>query len=76
MNIFRRKTASPAQSPSIYEGDQGDRSLSTRVSKSGHVLMDRATQIYRNNPKTVGGAALLGAVALLGLVKNRGIRRA
>ena len=39
-------------------------------------LVDRATQIYRNNPKTVGGAALLGAVALLGLVKNRGIRRA
>jgi hypothetical protein len=37
--------------------------------------MDRATQIYRNNPKAVGGAALLGAVALLGLVKNRGLRR-
>ena len=73
MNIFRRKTASQAQSPSIYEGD---RSIGPTVRARSGALVDRATQIYRNNPKTVGGAALLGAVALLGLVKNRGIRRA
>jgi hypothetical protein len=71
MNLFRRNTASAAQSPSIYEADRSTGSLSSR---SG-AMVDRATQIYRNNPKTVGGAALLGAVALLGLVKNRGLRR-
>jgi len=71
MNLFKRNTATRAQSPSIYEGDRAAGSLATR---SG-AMVDHAKQIYRNNPKTVGGAALLGAVALLGLVKNRGLRR-
>jgi len=72
MKIFQRKTAPQVQSPSIYEGD---RALTSPMSARGGALIERATQIYRNNPKTVGGAALLGAVALLGLVKNRGLRR-
>jgi hypothetical protein len=71
MKLFRRNTASAAPSPSIYEADRTTGALSAR----GGAMMDRATQIYRNNPKAVGGAALLGAVALLGLVKNRGLRR-
>jgi hypothetical protein len=71
MKLFRRNTVSGAQSPSIYEGDRP----AGRISTAGGAMVDRATQIYRNNPKTVGGAALLGAVALLGLVKNRGLRR-
>jgi hypothetical protein len=72
MKIFQRKTAPRAQSPSIYEGD---RAIGSTMATRGGAMMERATQIYRNNPKTVGGAALLGAVALLGLVKNRGLRR-
>ena len=72
MNIFKRKTAPPAQSPSIYEGD---RAIGSTMNARGGALVERGKQIYRNNPKTVGGAALLGAVALLGLVKNRGLRR-
>ena len=71
MKLFRRSTAPKAQSPSIYEGDRSIGSLGTR----GTAMMDKATDFYRKNPKTVGGAALLGAVALLGLVKNRGLRR-
>ena len=38
-------------------------------------MMNSATEFYRNNPKKVGIAALVGAAALLGLVKNRGLRR-
>jgi hypothetical protein len=72
MKLFQRKTTPQAQSPSIYEGD---RSIASTTRARSGAMMDRATQIYRNNPKTVGGAALLGAVALLGLVKNRGLRR-
>ncbi len=71
MNLFRRNTASRAQPPSIYEGDRSAGTLATR----GGAMLDHAKQVYRNNPKKIGGAALLGAVALLGLVKNRGLRR-
>ena len=71
MNLFRRKTASPAQSPSIYEGG---RAISTMRAR-GNAVVNSATEFYRRNPKKVQGAALLGAVALLGLVKNRGLRR-
>jgi len=68
MNLFKRKTT---QSPSIYEGDRGIGSLRT----AGNSAVTRATEYYRNNPKTVGAVALVGAAALLGLVKNRGLRR-
>ena len=84
MNLFKRtsKTAKDA-APAIYEGgrDLADRAtatgreLASRASAGGQVLANRATEFYRKNPKTVGAAALLGAVAVLGLVKNRGIRR-
>ena len=72
MNIFRRNTASRAQSPSIYEGNRSAGTLGAR----GTAMMNRATEIYRNNPKKIGVAALVGAAAVLGLVKNRGLRRA
>lgn len=75
MNLFKRNRATASREPSIYEGDRSitaGRSGSLR--STGGALMDRATQVYRKNPKMVGGAALLGAVALLGLVKNRGLR--
>ena len=71
MNLFRRNTASRAQSPSIYEGDRNPGILGAR----GNAMMNSATEFYRNNPKKVGVAALVGAAALLGLVKNRGLRR-
>ena len=71
MNIFRRNTASRAQTPSIYEGDRTAGNLRAR----GNAVVMSATEFYRNNPKKVGLAALVGAAALLGLVKNRGVRR-
>jgi hypothetical protein len=71
MNLFKRNTASRTQSPSIYEGDRTAGTLSSR----GNAMMNSAAEYYRNNPKKVGVAALVGAAALLGLVKNRGLRR-
>ena len=83
MNFFKRKTPGASLSPSVYEGgrDLADRAsatgreLASRASAKGQVLASQATEFYRKNPKTVGVAALLGAVAVLGLVKNRGLRR-
>lgn len=67
MNIFKRSTA-----PTPYDGSTaGSPSLRDR----GNAAMNSATDFYRKNPKTVGTAALIGAAALLGLVKNRGLRR-
>ena len=71
MNIFRRNTAARAQSPSIYEADRNPGTLRAR----GNAVVNSATEFYRNNPKKIGVAALVGAAALLGLVKNRGLRR-
>ena len=71
MNLFRRNTAPRAQSPSIYEGDRTPGTLRAR----GNAVVNSATEFYRANPKKVGVAALVGAAALLGLVKNRGLRR-
>ena len=83
MNLFKRKTPGASLAPSVYEGgrDLADRAtvagreIASRASAKGQVLASQATEFYRRNPKTVGFAALVGAAALLGLVKNRGLRR-
>ena len=63
MALFKRRTeVVPAPAPSA-----GD-SLATR----GGVMVDRATDFYRKNPKTVGGAALVASAVLLGFLKKRG----
>ena len=68
---LRRKHATETAAPSIYESDR----TAPTIGSTGRGLIEHARDIYRNNPKKIGGAALLGAVALLGLVKNRGLRR-
>lgn len=37
-----------------------------------HALTDRATQVYRRNPKLLGGLATLAAAALLVGLKQKG----
>jgi len=67
MAFFKRRTeVIPAAAPSAGG------SLATRTGAGGHTMVDRATQIYRNNPKTVGAAALVGSALLLGFLKKRG----
>lgn len=72
MKLFRRNTASRMPSPSIRDTDSP---IAMPRGSAGGALVERATEFYRRNPKTVGGVALIGAAALLGLVKNRGLRR-
>jgi len=63
MALFKRRTeVVPAPAPNAGG------SLSTR---SG-AIVDRATDFYRKNPKTVGGAALVASAVLLGYLKKRG----
>ena len=67
MAFFKRKTeVIPASTPSAGG------SLATRIGDSVNPYVDKATQIYRNNPKTVGAAALVGSALLLGFLKKRG----
>ena len=67
MAFFKRSTeVVPAAAPSAGG------SLATRIGTGGTAMVDRATQIYRNNPKTIGAAALVGSALLLGFLKKRG----
>lgn len=67
MAFFKRRTeVVPAPAPSAGG------SIASRVGAGSSAMVDRATQIYRNNPKTVGAAALVGSALLLGFLKKRG----
>jgi hypothetical protein len=67
MAFFKRRTeVVPAPAPAAGG------SIASRVGAGSSALADRATQIYRNNPKTVGAAALVGSALLLGFLKKRG----
>ena len=47
-------------------------SLRDRITSGGSYAMDRATQIYKQNPKLVGGLAVLAGAAILAGIKRRG----
>ena len=69
MAFFKRSPTEvvPAQAPSVGGG-----SLASRIGTSGGHIVDRATEIYRKNPKAVGGAALVASAMLLNFLKRRG----
>ena len=63
MAIFKRRTeVAPTPAPSAG---------GTLATRSG-AMVDKATDFYRKNPKTVGGAALVASAMLLGFLKKRG----
>ena len=66
MAFFKRKTEV------IPAAQSAGGTLAKRIEAGVTPAVDRATQIYRNNPKTVGAAALLGSALLLGFLKKRG----
>jgi len=69
MAFFNRKTeVIPASAPSAGG------SIATRIGAGVTPMIDRATQVYRNNPKAIGAAALVGSALLLGFLKKRGTR--
>ena len=44
--------------------------VATRTTAMGNSLLNKATQVYRNNPKTVGGIALIASALLLTRMKS------
>ncbi|MGZ5597834.1 MAG: hypothetical protein ACXWG3_14395 [Usitatibacter sp.] len=49
----------------------GTTDVSTGIGARANAVLGRAQQIYQQNPKLVGGIALLGAAALLASIKRR-----
>jgi hypothetical protein len=47
-------------------------SVRDRIAAGGSAAIDKATQIYRQNPKLVGGLAVLAGAAILAGLKKRG----
>ena len=47
-------------------------SLRDRIASGGSYAVECATQIYKQNPKLVGGLAVLAGAALLAGMKKRG----
>lgn len=46
--------------------------VATGIGARANTMLGRAGQIYKENPKLVGGIALLGAAALLASLRQRG----
>ena len=67
MAFFKRSTELTPATVSPAGG-----SVTSRIGAGSSAMVDRATQIYKNNPKTVGIAALVGSALLLGFLKKRG----
>jgi hypothetical protein len=69
--IFKRlrdlATRPQAPSSTLGRGDvvPADSSWKSRVGASGGAIVDKATRIYKDNPKTVGGVALIAGALLL-----------
>ena len=76
MNLFRRNrdlavTPAPPQS-TLGAGDviPAD-SFGNRLRANGNLALNRATDVYRKNPKMVGGLAVLAGALLLNRMKSR-----
>jgi hypothetical protein len=46
--------------------------LRDRITAGGSTAVEKATQIYKQNPKLVGGLAVLAGAAILAGLKKRG----
>ena len=68
MGFFKRSNTEVVPAPAPGAGG----SLASRIGTSGGMVVDRATEIYRKNPKAVGGAALVASALLLNFLKKRG----
>ena len=77
MNLFRRNL--PATRPADPSSTLGKSdvipasldSMASRISTSGGAMVDRGMKIYRDNPKLVGGAALIASALLLNRLRSR-----
>ena len=67
MALFKRSTqVVPQPAPAPASG-----SIASRMGAAGSDMVGRATKIYKDNPKTVGGIALIASALLLNRLKAR-----
>ena len=77
MNLFNRvlaKANAPASPDStLGSGDviPADGSFGNRLRANGNAALTRASDVYRKNPKMVGGLALVAGALLLSRMKSR-----
>ena len=75
MGIFRRNrdlAITPADPAStLGSRDIVPSDIRNRISAGGNAMLGKATQFYKDNPKLVGGAALLASALLLNKMRSR-----
>lgn len=65
MNLFNRNRANVPATQDVAHAP-----IANRIGASGQAMMNRATEIYRRNPKTIGGLAVLASALLLTRMKS------
>jgi len=75
MGIFRRNR-DIANTPADPASTLGTRDIvpsdiRNQISARGNAMLGKATQFYKDNPKLVGGAALLASALLLNKMRTR-----
>jgi hypothetical protein len=74
MGFFSRSTStepySTLGSSDTLPANTGN--LRDRITAGGSAAVEKATQIYKQNPKLVGGLAVLAGAAILAGLKKRG----
>ena len=66
---FKTQAGTPTPTTGEYLPAQSQGALSGLRGQAGAV-MDRATQVYKQNPKLIGGIALLGLAGMLVRMKQ------
>jgi len=66
---FKSQAGSPTSTTGEYLPAQSQGAVTGWKGQAGAVL-DRATQVYKQNPKLIGGIALLGLAGLLVRMKQ------
>ena len=75
MNLFKRnrdvalRPAAPQST--LGDGDVIPADALGRLRAGGTTALNRATEVYRKNPKMVGGLAVLAGAILLNRMKHR-----
>ena len=76
MNLFNRnRVANTPAAPDTTLGANdvlpADGSVAGQLRAGSNAVLNRATSIYKNNPKAVGGLALLASALLLNRMRSR-----
>ena len=70
MAIFRNTPALPESTLGGPDTLPANSSLGSRIQAGGSAMVDRATRIYKENPKLIGGAALIASALLLNRLRR------